>query len=53
MLSLIDKNIVKELADLYGVIIGKPKNKKSNHKQKYIVNLCRDNAKHFNKVKPY
>ena len=54
VLSLIDKNIVKELADLYGVNICKPKNKKSNHKQKYIVNLCSSNAKHFyNKVYPY
>ena len=54
VLSLIDKNIVKELADLYGVNICKPKNKKSNHKQKYIVNLCGSNAKHFyNKVYPY
>ena len=54
VLSLIDKNIIKELSDLYGVNICKPKKKKSHHRQKYIVNLCGGNARHFyNKVYPY
>ena len=54
VLSLIDKNIVKELSDLYNVKLCKPKSKKSHHKQRYIVNLCGSNARHFyNKVYPY
>lgn len=53
-LSLIDKNIIKELSDLYGVKLCKDKKKKRKHSQTYTVNLCGDNAKHFyKKVYPY
>ena len=45
-LSLIDKNIIKELAKLYNVKITKPK-KIKKHKQQYLVSLCGDNFKHF------
>ena len=46
-LSLIDKNIIKELANLYDVKLGKVKKKKKKHKQQYIVSICGDNFKHF------
>ena len=52
-LSLIDKNIIKELSKLYGVKITKPK-KIRKHKQKYMVSLCSKNFKHFlQKIYPH
>ena len=53
-LSLIDRNIVKELSDLYNVKLCKAKKKKPKHNQRYVVNLCGNNAKHFyKKVYPH
>jgi len=53
-LSLIDRNIVKELSDLYNVKLCKAKKKKPKHNQRYVVNLCGNNAKHFyRKVYPH
>ena len=46
-LSLIDKNIIKELADLYEVTITKHKKQKKKHNQRYIVSLCGKNYRHF------
>ena len=42
-LGLIDKNIIKELANLYDVKIGKCKKGKKKHKQKYVVSVCGKN----------
>ena len=53
-LTLIDKNIVKELTDLYGTKLGIVKKQKPNHSQAYIMSLTSNNAKHFyKKVYPY
>ena len=53
-LSLIDRNIIKELSDLYNVKLCKAKKKKPKHNQRYVVNLCGNNAKHFyKKVYPH
>ena len=53
-LSLIDRNIIKELSDLYNVKLCKAKKQKSKHNQRYVVNLCGNNAKHFyKKVYPH
>jgi len=46
-LGLVDKNIIKELANLYDVKIGKCKKGKKKHKQKYVVSVCGKNYKHF------
>jgi hypothetical protein len=52
-LGLIDKNIIKEISDLYGVklcVCKKPK----GHQKFYRVSLTSSNAKHFySKVAPY
>jgi hypothetical protein len=53
-LSLIDKNIVKELTDLYGTKLGIVKKIKPHHSQAYIMSLTSNNAEHFfKKVYPY
>ena len=53
-LSLIDKNIIKELSDLYGTKLGKVKKYKPHHRQAYVVSLSSKNAEHFyKKVYPY
>ena len=53
-LSLIDKNIIKEISSLYGTKLGKVKRYKSHHKQSYVVSLNAKNAEHFyQKVYPY
>ena len=46
-LSLIDKNIIKELADLYKVTITKLKKQKKKHNQRYVVSICGKNYRHF------
>ena len=42
-IGLIDKNIIKELADLYQLKVVKPKGKNKKHKQLYRVSLCTKN----------
>ena len=53
-IGLIDKNIIKELADLYQLKVVKPKGKNKKHKQLYRVSLCTKNGRHFiSRVAPY
>ena len=52
-LGLIDKNIIKEISDLYNVKLCREKKPKGSQKI-YRVSLTSDNAKHFySKVMPY
>ena len=53
-LSLCDKNIVEEIANLYGVAITKVKKEKKHHKQMYKCALYSANSKHFiSRIAPY
>jgi hypothetical protein len=53
-LGLIDKNIIKEIADLYGTKIHKRKKLKKHHKAFYTTALTGKNARHFiSKLAPY
>ena len=53
-LRLIDKNIIQELSEIYGVKISIDKKEKKHHSQRYMVTLCGKNALHFyKKVYPY
>lgn len=53
-LSLMDKNIIEELANLYEVKITKRKKYKEHHSQMYTVALHSNNSRHFySKIAPY
>ena len=53
-LSLVDKNVVQELSDLYETKITAQRRAKEHHKERYITTLCGSNAIHFyKKVYPY
>ena len=53
-LSLIDLNIIKELADLYGVKITRHKKEKEHHNFRYMVRLSKEDYVHFlTKVGPW
>ena len=53
-LTLCDRNVIEEIANLYKVSITKVKKKKKHHKQLYKCSLHSTNSKHFvSRIAPY